>query len=69
YLCRLTFFNIRRVCFKKSADPRAKTFKMIPIGKSCVKDWYQFEAASTYEYAHQEVKALKAVLMTLVNKK
>ncbi|CAF3190132.1 unnamed protein product [Rotaria socialis] len=67
YLCRLTFFNIRRVCFKKSADPRAKTFKMIPIDKSCVKDWYQFEAASTYEYAHQEVKALKAVLMTSSN--
>ncbi|CAF1276333.1 unnamed protein product [Rotaria magnacalcarata] len=67
YLCRLTFFNIRRVCFKKSADPRAKTFKMIPINKSCVKDWYQFEGASTYEYAHQEVKASKAVLMTSSN--
>ncbi|CAF4870469.1 unnamed protein product [Rotaria sp. Silwood1] len=64
YLCRITFFNIRRICFKKSADPRAKVFKMIPINKSSTKDWYEFEGASTYEYAQTEAKASKTESIT-----
>ncbi|CAF3948648.1 unnamed protein product, partial [Rotaria sp. Silwood2] len=63
HLCRVTFFHIRRVCFKKSADRRAKVFKMIPINKSCIKDWYEFEGASTYEYAHTEAKLSKTTSM------
>ena len=31
--------------------------EMIPINKHVIKDWYEFEGASTYEYAHVEVKA------------
>jgi hypothetical protein len=33
---------------------------MIPENKSRIKDWYEFEGASTYEYAHAEVKASRA---------
>jgi len=32
---------------------------MIPKDKSHIKDWYEFEGASTYQYAHDEVKASK----------
>jgi len=32
---------------------------MIPTNKDVIKDWYEFEGASTYEYAHQEVKESK----------
>ncbi|CAF4055197.1 unnamed protein product, partial [Adineta steineri] len=58
HLCRIAFYAIRRVCFKKSADSKAKVFKMIPINKSRIKEWYEFEGASTYEYAHIEAKSL-----------
>ncbi|CAF0834212.1 unnamed protein product [Adineta ricciae] len=60
YLCRIAFFAIRRKCFKgKVGDRRAKVFKMIPVNKEVERRWYQFEGASTYEYAHAEVKAAK----------
>jgi len=29
---------------------------MIPIHEIRTKEWYEFEGASTYEYAHAEVK-------------
>ncbi|CAF3973574.1 unnamed protein product, partial [Rotaria sordida] len=64
YLCRIIFFKIRHVCFKKPTDRRAKVFKMIPINKNCIKDWCEFEGASTYEYAHTEAKASKVASMT-----
>jgi hypothetical protein len=82
HLCRITIFAIRRICFKKSTDRRAKVFskslnemfffllieefylEMIPINKDVIKDWYEFEGASTYEYAHAEVKASKVALAT-----
>ncbi|CAF1177771.1 unnamed protein product [Rotaria sp. Silwood1] len=62
HLCRITIFAIRRV-IKKSADRRAKVFKIIPINKSFIKDWYEFEGASTYEYAHTEAKTSKTTSM------
>jgi hypothetical protein len=37
---------------------------MIPINKEVTKDWYDFEGASTYEYAHAEVKASKVAAAT-----
>jgi len=33
---------------------------MIPVNKNTLKKWHEFEGASTYEYAHAEVKASKA---------
>jgi len=33
---------------------------MISKDEKRIKDWYEFEGASTYEYAHDEVKAAKA---------
>ncbi|CAF1416982.1 unnamed protein product [Adineta steineri] len=59
HLCRIVFFAIRQMCFKKSADGKAKVFKMIPINNNRIKEWYEFEGASTYEYAHAQVKSLK----------
>jgi len=35
---------------------------MIPKNKQRISTWYEFEGASTYEYAHAEVKALKNAL-------
>jgi len=82
HLCRLTYFTVRRVCFKKPADGRARVFskfryfflfvmqdfiiclEMIPINKDVIKDWYEFEGASTYEYAHAEVKTSKVASAT-----
>ncbi len=32
---------------------------MIPKDGQRIKEWYEFEGASTYEYAHGEVKASK----------
>ena len=29
--------------------------EMIPENESLVREWYQFEGASTYNYAHDEV--------------
>ncbi|CAF4189724.1 unnamed protein product [Adineta steineri] len=58
HLCRTVFYAIRRVCFKKSADGKAKVFKMIPSNENRTKEWYEFEGASTYEYAHIEAKSL-----------
>ena len=37
---------------------------MIPINRETVKDWYEFEGASTYEYAHAEVRAAKLASAT-----
>jgi hypothetical protein len=37
---------------------------MIPINKDVIKDLYEFEGASTYEYAHAEVKASKMASTT-----
>lgn len=34
--------------------------EIIPKSNDVIKDWYEFEGASTYEYAHAEVKAAKA---------
>ncbi|CAF1432957.1 unnamed protein product, partial [Adineta steineri] len=58
HLSRTAFYAIRRVCFKKSADGKAKVFKMIPVYENRIKEWYEFEGASTYEYAHVQVKSL-----------
>ncbi|CAF0878333.1 unnamed protein product [Adineta steineri] len=57
-LCRIAFYAVRRRCFKKPADGKATVFKMIPINKNRIKEWYEFEGASTYEYAHIEAKSL-----------
>ncbi|CAF4423117.1 unnamed protein product, partial [Adineta steineri] len=62
HLCRIAFYAIRRICFKKSADSKATVFKMIPINKNRIKEWYEFEGASTYEYAHIEAKSLTSTL-------
>ena len=35
---------------------------MIARNKNRIKDWYEFEGASTYEYAHVEVKAAKEAM-------
>jgi hypothetical protein len=32
---------------------------MISLKESTIKEWCEFEDASTYEYAHGEVKTLK----------
>jgi hypothetical protein len=32
---------------------------MIPINTDVIQEWCEFEGASTYEYAHAEVKAAK----------
>ncbi|CAF4848024.1 unnamed protein product, partial [Rotaria sp. Silwood1] len=56
--------NLLIAMFRKPADPRAKVFKMIPISKGSIKDWYEYEGASTYEYAQIEAKASKAESMT-----
>ncbi|CAF1409001.1 unnamed protein product, partial [Rotaria sp. Silwood1] len=53
HLCRIAIFAVRR----------AKVFKIIPINKDLIKDWYEFEGASTYEYAHAQVKASEAASM------
>ena len=37
---------------------------MIPKENLLVKEWYEFEGASTYEYAHDEVKALAKLVLT-----
>ncbi|CAF3967063.1 unnamed protein product, partial [Adineta steineri] len=55
HLCRIAFYYIRR----GSAEGKATVFKMIPINKNRIKEWYEFERASTYEYAHVQVKSLK----------
>ncbi|CAF1449983.1 unnamed protein product [Adineta steineri] len=61
HLCRIVFFAIRRVCFKKSADGKAKVFKMIPINKDRIRIWHKFESASTHEYAHVQAKSLLSI--------
>jgi hypothetical protein len=33
--------------------------EIIPKDGKCIKDWYEFEGASTYEYAHAEAKTPK----------
>lgn len=81
-LSRMGYFAIRRICLKKSSDPRAKVFsksrfsfviwdfiiifllEMIPTNKDVIQEWYEFEGASTYEYAHAEVKAAKIASTT-----
>ena len=37
---------------------------MIPIHEILIKEWYEFEGASTYAYAHNEVKALTKYILT-----
>jgi hypothetical protein len=37
---------------------------MIPINKKVIQEWYEFEGASTYEYAHAEVRAARMALTT-----
>ncbi|CAF1094081.1 unnamed protein product [Adineta steineri] len=61
HLCRIAFYAIRRRCFKKSADGKAKVFKIIPISKNRMREWYKFESTSTYEYAHVRAKLLKPI--------
>ncbi|UJR22717.1 hypothetical protein I4U23_025751 [Adineta vaga] len=64
YLARIAYYAIRRTCFKnKIGDRRGKVFKMIPVNEDVEKRWYEFEGASTYEYAHAEVKALKTTAL------
>jgi len=36
---------------------------MIPKNDSIKKDWCDFEESTTYEYAHNEVKAMKTASM------
>jgi hypothetical protein len=44
--------------------------EMIPIDEIRTKEWYEFEGASTYEYAHAEVKPpTKYVLNKKLKKK
>ncbi|CAF3768859.1 unnamed protein product [Rotaria sordida] len=59
YLIRMFVFFIRRKFFYKPSDPEAPVFKMIAKNQSLLDDWREYEGASTYEYAHAEVKALK----------
>ncbi|CAF3638851.1 unnamed protein product [Rotaria sp. Silwood1] len=66
HLCRMMIFAIGRICSKNSADRRAKVFKIIPINKDFIKDWYEFEGASTYEYTHAEAKASKSTSLTSI---
>ncbi|CAF3846816.1 unnamed protein product, partial [Rotaria sp. Silwood1] len=54
-LSRMLVFFIRQ-----SGDYDAKVFKMIAKDKSLITNWREFESASTYDYAHDEIKALKA---------
>lgn len=35
---------------------------MIPEDRTLQKRWYEFEAAATYEYAHEEVRATQTAL-------
>jgi hypothetical protein len=37
---------------------------MIPINEDVIKEWYEFEGASTYEYAHAEVRIAKMASAT-----
>ncbi|CAF1361372.1 unnamed protein product [Rotaria sordida] len=66
HLCRMMVFAIARVCSKNLIDHRAKVFKIIPINKDFIKDWYEFEGASTYEYAHAEAKTSKSTILTSI---
>ncbi|CAF3178228.1 unnamed protein product [Rotaria socialis] len=60
YLSRMLIFFIRRKFFHGSADRSAQKFKIIAMNKDRLEEWREFEGASTYKYAHNEVKALKA---------
>ncbi|CAF4758130.1 unnamed protein product, partial [Rotaria sp. Silwood1] len=63
YLIRMLVFFIKRTVSNPSADYEAKVFKMIAKDISISNKWREFEGASTYDYAHDEVKALNAVSM------
>ena len=41
---------------------------MIPVNKDVERRWYEFEGASTYEYAHAEVKSAKISSTMLVKR-
>ncbi|CAF2356486.1 unnamed protein product [Rotaria sp. Silwood2] len=59
YLIRMFVFFIRRNIFDKSLDREAKVFRMIAKNKALLEEWREFEGASTYEYAHAQIRALK----------
>ncbi|CAF1153213.1 unnamed protein product [Rotaria sordida] len=62
YLIRMFVFFTRRTCLNQSADSNAITFKIVPNDRSIVKQWYDFEDSSTYEYAYEKVKEWKITL-------
>lgn len=66
YLCRRLFFSLRKIC-KKNGDRNRRVFKIIPRTKSTIKEWQNFEDASTYEYSHYQVKLAKLELTKLSN--
>ena len=35
------------------------SLEMVATNKDYIKNWHEFEAASTYEYAQEQVKALR----------
>ena len=35
------------------------SLEIIPVEESRAKEWCEFEGASTYEYAHAQVRALR----------
>ncbi|CAF4602097.1 unnamed protein product [Rotaria sp. Silwood1] len=59
YLSRMFVFFIRRTFFDQPGDHHAKVFKMIAKNKPLLEEWREFEGAATYQYAHDQVKALK----------
>ncbi|CAF2356522.1 unnamed protein product [Rotaria sp. Silwood2] len=62
-LIRMFVFFIRRNYFETPVYQHTRVFKIIPKKRDTIKEWHNFEDAYTYEYAHDEVKALKTASM------
>ncbi|CAF3724742.1 unnamed protein product [Rotaria sordida] len=58
YLIRMFVFFIK-ARYNSSGDYETTVFKMIAKDKTLINKWRDFEGASTYDYAHDEVEALK----------
>lgn len=52
------FSTMKQLTFSSSKNSLSY-LEIIPINKDVIRDWYEFEGASTYEYAHAEVKAAR----------
>ncbi|CAF1174559.1 unnamed protein product [Rotaria sordida] len=61
YLFRMFVFFIRQNVFDLPTDRQATVFKMIAKNKSLLEEWREFEGASTYEYAHAQLKVPKDI--------